>query len=111
VVGDPYENEVRVFTTNLKAEASAGDLNKRGRAPSVAGAARDDSLSVLAAYDKGTFLDAGKDCDAGGVRGDVVGDAFIGCSHEFVENIVGRLDALIEFLRIGGVRAEGHSGG
>jgi hypothetical protein len=67
----------------------------------MAGAAGDDALSVLAADQEGTLLEAGDYCDAGGLRGYVVGDASVWGGHEFVKHHVGRFDAFIELLSVG----------
>ena len=71
------ENEIGGLAAGLEAEAGPGHLDEGGSAPAMAGAAGDDSLTILAADDECTFLKAGNDGDAGGFGGDVVGDALV----------------------------------
>jgi hypothetical protein len=40
---------------------------------------------------------------------DVVGNAFVGRGREFVEDLVGRFDALVQLLHVGGGCGDGHS--
>jgi hypothetical protein len=108
VVSDSNENEVSGLAADLEAEACTGELDEGRSAPAVAGAAGDDALTIFAAYDEGTLLEARDDGDAGCVHCDVIGDATIGGSHQFMENFVGCFDAVIEFGFVGrvGVRAD-----
>ena len=112
VVGGGEEDEVGGLSASLEAKAGSGELDEGRRAPAMAGAAGDDSLTILCADDEGSFFEGGNDGDAGGTGGDVVGDALVGCCHEFVENEIGRFNAFIELLHVGGGRCgEGDSCG
>ncbi len=102
VVGGADENEVSGLSTDLKAEAGSGELDEGRCAPAVAGAAGDHALAVLSAYDECTFFEAGDDGDACGFGGDIVGDTFVGCGHEFVEDGVSGIDTLIKLCRVRG---------
>ena len=102
VVSGSDEDEVSGLAASLEAEAGPGQLDEGGCAPAMAGATGDDALAVLCANDKRSFFVAGDDGDAGGVGGDAVGDTLVGRVHELVKNHVGGLDAMVEFLDVGG---------
>jgi hypothetical protein len=104
VVGSGEEDEVGGLSARLEAEAGSGELDEGGCAPAMAGAAGDDSLTILRADDEGSFFEGGNDGDACGTGGDVVGDALVGCCHEFVENEMGCFNPFIELLHVGGGR-------
>ncbi len=91
------EDEIGGLAAGLEAEAGTGHLDEGRCAPAMAGATGNDSLTVLGADDEGAFLKAGDDGDAGGFGGDVLRYAFVGCTHEFVQDGVCGLDALVEF--------------
>ena len=104
VAGGADEDEVCCLAAGLEAEAGASELDEGGCAPSVAGTAGDDALTVLCADDEGSLFEAGNNSDAGGFGSDVVGDAFIGRIHEFMKYLMGGFDAVVEFLDVGGGR-------
>jgi len=111
IVGGGEEDEVSGLTTSLEAEAGSGELDEGGCAPAVAGAAGDDALTVLSADDEGSFFEAGNDSDTGGFGGDVFRDSFVRSCHEFVEDEVGRFNALVEFCGVGGGGCDGQRQG
>ncbi len=97
---DADEDEIGGLTADLQTEAGAGHLDKDGRGPAVAGAAGSDTLTILGTHEERTLLEAGNDDHAVGFGRDVEGDAFVGGSHELVQDGVGGINALIE---LGGV--------
>jgi hypothetical protein len=105
--GDRYENKRCGLATSLEAEACAGKLDEGRSAPAVTGAACDNALAVLTAYEESGLFEAGDDGDAGRVHGNAVGDAAIGGCHQLMENFVRGFDALIELGFIGGVGGNG----
>jgi hypothetical protein len=104
------EDQVGGLAANLEAEARSGQLNEGGRAPAMASATGDDALSVLCADDKGSLFVSGDDGNAGRVGGDSIGDSMVGGIHEFVKDHLGRLNALVEFLDVGGQCWHGDGG-
>lgn len=77
----------------------------------MAGAAGDDTLTVLSTDEEGTLLEAGNDGDAGCVLRYAVWNALIGGGHDLVENFVGGLDTLIELGGVFGTRGHGRDDG
>jgi len=102
-----YKNERGGLAASLEAETCASELDECGSAPAMAGAAGDDTLTILGADEKGALLESGNDGDAGRMHRDAIGNAAIGRGHQLVENFVGGLDALVKLGLIGGMRGEG----
>jgi hypothetical protein len=111
IVGNGYENEVRGLAAGLEAEAGAGELDEGRSTPAMAGAAGDDALTILSAYEEGTLFEAGDNGDASCVHGNAIGNAAIGGGHQLVKNGVGRFDAVIQFGVVGRVGVRTHKGG
>jgi hypothetical protein len=68
----------------------------------MAGTTGDDALAILCANEKGSFFVAGDDSDTCRVGGDAIGDSMVGGIHELVKDHSGGLNALVEFLDVGG---------
>ena len=110
-MGYSYENEVGRLTASLEAEAGTCELDEGRSAPAMAGAAGDDALAVFGADDEGTLLEAGNHYDAGSMRGYAIGKAVIGGVHEFMKNLMGCVDARIEFGLVSCVGVGADEGG
>lgn len=95
------EDEIRGLTAGLEAEACAGHLDEDGGAPAMAGAAGQQTLTVLRSDEEGSLFEAGNDRYAGRLGGDLDGNALIRCGHQFVQDGVGSRDALTDFGGVG----------
>ena len=96
------EDEVGGLAAGLEAETRSGQLNEGGRAPTMAGATGHDALTILSADNEGSFFEARYDGNACRLGGDALRDSFVGGTHEFVKDLMGGLDALVEFRDVGG---------
>ena len=105
------EDEVGSLATDLEAKAGTGELDEGRSAPAMAGAAGDDALAVFAADDECSFLEAWNNGYAGSMRGYAIGKAVVGGVHEFMKNLMGCIDAGIEFGFVSRVGVGADEGG
>lgn len=80
------EYEICFSGADLETEAAAFYDDSLGGAPATSGSACQNAFTVLGSDDKACAFQAWNDADTLSLFEDVLGDAFIGSIHNFVEN-------------------------
>src|SRR5579884_3389176 len=80
-------DQVDAFTADLQSEAAAADAKKCRRAPSLAGAAGCDALSVFTTEDESRLEQGGNHGNASRVAGDLFRNPLIRGVHNFLNNL------------------------